>query len=53
MAQNSRVQELERAAAHTRRKRRRRTLIRDAALALAVALILFGAWKVVALAFGS
>jgi hypothetical protein len=34
----------------SRRARRRRVVIRDAALALAVALILFGVWKSIPLA---
>jgi hypothetical protein len=51
MGPNRRAQELERATAHARRKRRRRALIRDAVLALTIALILFGAWKGIALAF--
>jgi hypothetical protein len=52
MAPNRRSQELERAAALGRRKRRRRALTRDAVLALVIALILFGGWKI-ALAFAS
>jgi hypothetical protein len=51
MDPNRRAQELERAAAHARRKRRRRALIRDTVFALIIALILFGAWKAIALAF--
>jgi len=33
-------------------KRKRRVLIRDVVLAIVIALVLFGAWKLVALAFG-
>jgi hypothetical protein len=51
MSPNRRAKELDRSAALARRKRRRRTLIRDAVFALTIALILFGAWKAIALAF--
>jgi hypothetical protein len=62
MDRNRRAQERERKAAAdargvisraerlaSRRARARRDLIRDAALALVIALILFGAWKAIAL----
>jgi hypothetical protein len=51
MVPDRKPQELKRAAALARRKRRRRILIRDAGLALVTALLLFGAWKAIALAF--
>jgi hypothetical protein len=35
------------------RAQRRRAIVRDAVLALTIALILFGAWKAIALAFAS
>jgi hypothetical protein len=44
------AQELDRAAALARRKRPRRALIRDVVFALTIALILFGAWKAIAIA---
>jgi hypothetical protein len=63
MGPNRRAQERERRAAAdarevisraerlaSRRARTRRGLIRDAVLALVIALILFGAWKAIALA---
>jgi hypothetical protein len=53
MAPTRSSEELDRAAARARRKRRRRALIRDAVLALVIALILFGAWKAIAPAFTS
>lgn len=51
MDPKGRAQELYRAAAHAKRRRWRRTLIREAVFALTIALILFGAWKAIAVAF--
>ena len=53
MAPTRSSEELDRAVARARRKRRRRALIRDAVLALTIALILFGARKAIAIAFAS